>query len=277
VQVINFYRSELRYAIYKEGWILYDNTGLKGVAADWARDVLGSKNLPPDLRRVNLKEDKRSEQEIYDAELRNCTHLVSAIGYDTNPLPTIKVDGEEVKPDFDPLTGRFFRTKGEKTVLPGLFGAGIAYPERVTDPEKNVEAAVGWFKVSLLKDFSTERIITDDFLVHEIRSTCIARMGGTSLRFRRAHSHYLLEGTNPVSWREVRQYMPFEVVPLYHGSRRLASCTCVVRPHEATLPFSRRSTTSHEHSRSSQPQWRSTRTTYGSDACADTYQQAARC
>jgi len=146
VNVVNFYRSELRYAIFKEDWILYDNTGLKGMAADWARTVLAAPDLPSNLRRINLKQEDRSEREVYDAELKDCTHIVSAIGYDINPLPTIKVDGEAVQPDFDPLTGRFFRARGNKEVLPGLFGAGIAYPERVTDREGNVESAVGWFK-----------------------------------------------------------------------------------------------------------------------------------
>jgi len=116
------------------------------MAADWARTVLAAPDLPSNLRRVSLKQNGRTKQEIYDNELRNCTHIVSAVGYDINPLPTIKVNGEEVQPDFDALTGRFFRAKGIKKVLPGLFGAGIAYPERVTDREGNVESAVGWFK-----------------------------------------------------------------------------------------------------------------------------------
>lgn len=98
------------------------------MAADWARDVLASSDLPPNLKRVNLKADSRSEDQVYDAELKHCTHLVSAIGYLTNPLPTIFVDATRVEPEFDPLTGRFFRAKGDKQVLTGLFGAGMACP-----------------------------------------------------------------------------------------------------------------------------------------------------
>ncbi|KAF2103181.1 hypothetical protein NA57DRAFT_15349, partial [Rhizodiscina lignyota] len=146
ISIVNFYRSPLLYAIYKDGWILYDNTGLKGVAADFARQVLEAEHLPPNLRRVNLKEDARSEKEIYDAELKDCTHVVSAIGYDTNELPRIEVDGREVQPEFDPLTGKFYMSQGDREYLKGLFGAGIAFPERTTDPEGNVESAVGWFK-----------------------------------------------------------------------------------------------------------------------------------
>lgn len=60
-----------------------------------------------------------------------------------NPLPRIEVDGQEAEPEFDPLTGQFFRAKGNQEYLRGLYGAGIAYPERVTDKVGNVESAVG--------------------------------------------------------------------------------------------------------------------------------------
>ena len=168
IKIVNFYRSELLYAIYNltspgstTPWIKYDNTGLKGIASEWAKNVLASSELPSNLQRVNLKADSRSEEDIYNTELKHCTHLISAIGYNSNPIPKITVDRKQVEPVFDPLSGRFFRAKGDKEVLPGLFGAGIgeirftlrddsytdvlnkAYPERVTDPEGNVESAVG--------------------------------------------------------------------------------------------------------------------------------------
>src|SRR5262249_46264655 len=37
-KVINFYRSPLKFAVYLDDWILFDDTGLKGCAADWARE-----------------------------------------------------------------------------------------------------------------------------------------------------------------------------------------------------------------------------------------------
>ncbi|BFZ55684.1 hypothetical protein PYCC9005_002725 [Savitreella phatthalungensis] len=134
-EVVNFYRSPLLFAEYKDGWILYDNTGLKGEVADWAR------SLPTNVRRIQLS--RETEPTTYKEELPKCTHVCAAIGYDANPLPRVVVEGEHVHPEFDALTGRF-RVNGE--LLPGLFGAGIAYPERVTDPVGNVESAVGWFK-----------------------------------------------------------------------------------------------------------------------------------
>ena len=37
-KVINFYRSPLKYAVYLDDWILFDDSGLKGRAAVWARE-----------------------------------------------------------------------------------------------------------------------------------------------------------------------------------------------------------------------------------------------
>ncbi|MBH1945667.1 hypothetical protein I5L01_15745 [Erythrobacter sp. YJ-T3-07] len=47
--------------------------------------------------------------------------------------------------EFDHETGGFKDANTGKE-LPGLFGAGIAFPERVIDKEGNVEHAVGFFK-----------------------------------------------------------------------------------------------------------------------------------
>jgi hypothetical protein len=37
-KVINFYRSPLTYAVYLKDWTLFDDIGLKGRAACWARE-----------------------------------------------------------------------------------------------------------------------------------------------------------------------------------------------------------------------------------------------
>ncbi|KAG9703214.1 hypothetical protein KCU73_g18207, partial [Aureobasidium melanogenum] len=46
--------------------------------------------------------------------------------------------------NYQPDTGAFKNVDGKQ--IPGLFGAGIAWPERVTDPEGSVEWAVGFWK-----------------------------------------------------------------------------------------------------------------------------------
>lgn len=65
--------------------------------------------------------------------LCRCTHIVHAIGFEPYTVP---VNGR-AQAEYDPRKGQ---------LAPGLFGAGIAFPEQVTDPVGNVEFAVGLFK-----------------------------------------------------------------------------------------------------------------------------------
>lgn len=148
-----FTRHEtLRYAEERDGWILYDNTGLKGEAARWARenidkDVFETSGIRKIIDKVPTIVD--AEEDLYRAELPSCTRVVQAIGYKRDPLPELTMSGNDSAPvrlDHDGLTGRFFCSSGKRKYLPGLFGAGIAFPERVTDPLGNVEHAVGFFK-----------------------------------------------------------------------------------------------------------------------------------
>lgn len=136
-KIINFYRSPLLYAQYMDDWILYDNTGLKGEVAEWAKKEIDTGNLEKNgivdrqcMKGLSL--DKQMEQ------WRGCTKLIQAVGFNRNPLPRIVVDGEElVNVEYDPSNGR---------IAEGLFGYGIAFPERTTDPHGNRELAVGLWK-----------------------------------------------------------------------------------------------------------------------------------
>ena len=143
VRIVNLYRSPLLYAEYKEDWILYDNTGLKGIAADWGKEVLENPD-PRRITRINTKTENTSLQHI----LGDCTHLVAAVGYVHNPLPMIRLPSYYGKSSiiFDPYAGNFTNAKADGVRVPGLHGVGIAWPERVTDKAGNVESAVGWFK-----------------------------------------------------------------------------------------------------------------------------------
>ncbi|MBW0543807.1 hypothetical protein O181_083522 [Austropuccinia psidii MF-1] len=135
LQIIHFYRSELRFAQYMEGWILYDNTGLKGVAADWARKVYP--NLPS-IRKIKLPNNLNEENRLYQRELQTCARVIYAIGFCPVELPKVWVDGAKKQVTFDHTTGNFN--------VPGMFGCGIAFPERVIDQAGNVEFAVGIYK-----------------------------------------------------------------------------------------------------------------------------------
>ncbi|ROW01832.1 hypothetical protein VPNG_07772 [Cytospora leucostoma] len=143
-----FTRHPLRYAEERDGWILRDNTGLKGEVAVWAREnleeaVLSSSPVSSHLAKVTTT--RGHETETYRRELAGCTHVCQAIGYRRDPLPELRVDGRKVTPRFEHTTGAFEDAEsGER--IPGLYGAGIAFPEKVVDPEGNVEYAVGLFK-----------------------------------------------------------------------------------------------------------------------------------
>lgn len=151
-----FTRRPLSYAVYMDGWILRDNTGLKGASADFARahledDKLLTKSSPVSrfLEKVDCSAD---EDGAFHAHLPQCTHLVQAIGYRADPMPDLRIDGRPVENlGYDASTGLFHSSpaKGNSATaatIPGLSGAGIAFPERVVDPAGNTEHAVGLWK-----------------------------------------------------------------------------------------------------------------------------------
>lgn len=153
--------KDLRYAKYMDGWILYDNTGLKGQAAQWARENLEEAafaDSPVSKVVTKLWTPPDGEDAVYKAELPGCSHFIQAIGYQRDPLPALGLTehaGAKPRPlnvHHDDTNGRFFTylrddAKGPgRQYVPGLFGAGIAFPQRVTDPVGNVEHAVGFWK-----------------------------------------------------------------------------------------------------------------------------------
>ena len=161
--------KELKYAKDMEGgWILYDNTGLKGQAAEWARknleeDAFTSSPVQKVITKLWTPMADGKETAVYEAELPECTHIVQAIGYKRDDLPRLTIkEHPEASPtplatEHDNLNGRFFdKSKisiptGESKNcnldhIPGLFGAGIAFPEKVVDPLGNEEHAVGLWK-----------------------------------------------------------------------------------------------------------------------------------
>ncbi len=129
---------------------------MKGAVAIWARENLEEAVLPSSpvaryLDKVSTSRDR--EQEDYRKGLPDCQFVIQAIGYSPNELPSIKREGERLGGNghaktaallYDHVNGGFVDAKGEK--VRGLYGAGIAWPERVVDPEGNVEFAVGLWK-----------------------------------------------------------------------------------------------------------------------------------
>ncbi len=142
-----FTRHQLRYAEERDGWIFRDNTGLKGAVATWAKenleeDKLLSSDVSKFLKKIATSREK--EQEDYRKFLPDCTHVVQAIGFKPNEIPVLEKDGQKMEASYDHTTGGFENGKGER--VKGLYAAGIAWPERVVDPEGNTEYAVGLWK-----------------------------------------------------------------------------------------------------------------------------------
>jgi len=123
-KVINFYRSPLTYAVYLDDWILFDDSGLKGRAADWARENIDGV-YPDRLERCWVSSPE------FEEKLAACDRVVYTVGFERRALPETRQWGQL---DYNPNNG---------ILAPGLFGLGIAFPERAIDRYGYVEYRVG--------------------------------------------------------------------------------------------------------------------------------------
>lgn len=126
-RVVNFYLEPLRYAVELDNWILFDDTGLKGKTAQWAREHIDGK-WPENLERWISSEEHLTQY------LPQCNKSVYAVGFDRRKLPII-AGLESVQ--YNPQSG---------IIAPGLFGIGIAFPECRENPFGIKEYAVGLWK-----------------------------------------------------------------------------------------------------------------------------------
>jgi cation diffusion facilitator CzcD-associated flavoprotein CzcO len=123
-KVVNFYRSPLRYALYFDDWILFDDVGLKGKAAEWARQNIDGQ-LPHRLERCLVSSPD------FDGELAQCDRVVYTVGFERRKLPETRQWGEL---GYNPHNG---------IIAPGLFGVGIAFPEYAEDRYGDAQYRVG--------------------------------------------------------------------------------------------------------------------------------------
>jgi cation diffusion facilitator CzcD-associated flavoprotein CzcO len=126
-KVINFYRSPLKYAVYLDDWILFDDTGLKGRAAVWARENIDGA-FPERLERYLVSSPE------FEAKLAECDRVVYTVGFERRKLPET------------PQWGRLEYNQQNGILAPGLFGLGIAFPEYAEDPY-----GFGQYRVGLQK------------------------------------------------------------------------------------------------------------------------------
>lgn len=126
-KVVNFYRSPTKYAVYLGDQILFDDTGLKGNAATWARENIDG-TYPERLERCRVGDKEFAEQ------LQACSHAVYTVGFTRRQLPATPQWGEL---EYDPVNG---------ILAPGLFGVGIAFPEYGID-----SFGSGQYRIGLIK------------------------------------------------------------------------------------------------------------------------------
>lgn len=126
-RIINFYRSPLKYAVYLDDWILFDDTGLKGQAAAWARENIDGA-LPERLERCWVASPEFADK------LAQCDRVVYTVGFERRRLPET------------PQWGRLDYNRTNGILAPGLFGLGIAFPQYARDPY-----GYGQFRVGLKK------------------------------------------------------------------------------------------------------------------------------
>jgi cation diffusion facilitator CzcD-associated flavoprotein CzcO len=126
-KVINFYRSPLKYAVYLDDWILFDDTGLKGRAAVWARENIDGA-FPERLERCWVSSPE------FEEKLAECGRAVYTVGFERRKLPET------------PQWGQLEYNQQNGILAPGLFGLGIAFPEYAEDPY-----GFGQYRVGLQK------------------------------------------------------------------------------------------------------------------------------
>ena len=127
--VYNTYRDPLRYALYMEDWILFDDTGLKGDTARWSREHLHG------VHHNKLTRLYSDEQQL-NAILPHCNKVIYATGFERRQL-TGGIEDLGANFSYNPHCG---------IIAPGLFGCGIGFPEQKTDRYGNVEFRVGLWK-----------------------------------------------------------------------------------------------------------------------------------
>lgn len=126
-KIVNFYRSPLKYAVDFDDWILFDNTGLKGYSAEWAKKNI-EENKAPNLERM-LVTDSRFQETF-----STCNKVTYAVGFERRKSIILR---PHQKLEYNKENG---------LIAPGLFGFGIAFPEGRYDQAGNYEYNVGLWK-----------------------------------------------------------------------------------------------------------------------------------
>jgi len=154
--IVNVYRQPMKFAEYPDPvnrpeQILHDNTGLKGEVATWVRGWHLEEGPLFDGRLTRVNTTTQPEAVV------DCAKVIYAVGYKRNTLPVISGLPGFSWETLDYTKNGQLTTQG--ALIKGLFGYGIAFPERVVDLDGTPELAVGLWKFMkhIKKSFDTIR------------------------------------------------------------------------------------------------------------------------
>lgn len=122
-KIINLYNHPFLYTMQTPNGPVNAETGLKGAAATFAREILET-NALPEIQRVY------NDQLARETYLPQCTKIIYAVGFEQNITPLSH--GKSIS--YDDTTG---------IISPHLYGFGIAFPERKPDAAGKIEHRVG--------------------------------------------------------------------------------------------------------------------------------------
>ncbi len=166
-----FYREKIRYAVHTDKGIIYDNIGLKGQAAMWAKEHLEAGKSR--LIEMHWMKDAKSEKEVYEKYLSECTKIAPTIGFQRNYMPKIFIENKNLdlktnksdnlnksdinlkysereyeeleKIDYDGVSLKLNKGNIEEPIE-NLWGIGIAFPRHVRDLSGIMGMDVGVYK-----------------------------------------------------------------------------------------------------------------------------------
>lgn len=163
LSIVNFYKGEVRYAVYKKDFILYDNTGLKGKVGAWAKSILeGKAKTNFGLTRINVATEEQKVSEY----IPRCSKFIYAHGFVKSMIPEIIYklpeavgfdEVKDVKPNIAPfleysnINGRMMVPSSFQDFVPveGLYGFGYGFPEKIITRVGEMEYNIGLMKFGM--------------------------------------------------------------------------------------------------------------------------------
>ena len=145
-KIINFYREPIKHAEYMDGWIRWDNTGLKGDCSEWVKEYIEG-----DKKAKNIFRYDNSDPSFNDRQyLKGIDAVCYTIGFSRKNYPQLVINGNNVD------SNKMYNNYNPHTceISQNMIGMGIGFPEKVTSPEGDTS-----FNVGLLDFIKTANVV----------------------------------------------------------------------------------------------------------------------